>query len=341
MIPRLVILLLALLTACSSLAQGVVTLRPVARVEMGTPITLGDIALLTGEAKAFESLVIDAYPGDRAGADRRLDITLEDIRTRLASQTEFAAGRMTLRGETCRVILRVQSASQTDTDLPRPEIDPASVGVTIKDHIEARLVQTFGVPRDHLQLTYQDSEAALLASSTEGWVVDVQPIGSSETMPMRITMYDERGNIRDETARVGVRILRQTVRTTRALRRGETLSREDYETDSAWLAPDVPFIEPTAVGTIRLRRNTGAGEMLTTAHAEQAEVIKRGEIVSVHVLSGTIVLRSPARALEAGRVGDTIEFEPLKGEGRFMAEVKAPGRAVVIANATHLTGDQG
>ncbi|MCB9835632.1 MAG: flagellar basal body P-ring formation protein FlgA [Phycisphaera sp.] len=341
MITRLVIPLIALLTACTSLAQGVVTLRPVARIELGSPITLGDVALLSGEAEPFKSLVIDDQPSDRAGADRRLDITLDDIRTKLASQAEFSAGRMTLRGETCRVILRTRTANAADTIKARPTVSPDSVGATVKDHIEAKLVQTFGVPIDQLQLTYQDNEAALLASPTEGWAVDVQPIGSSDTMPMRITMYDARGNIRDETARVGVRILRQVVRTTRALRRGDTLEREDYETDAAWLAPDVPFIEPTAVGAIRLRRNIGAGEMLTTAHAEQAEVIKRGDVVSVHVISGTIVMRSPARALASGRVGDTIEFEPLQGEGRFMAQVKAPGRAVVVTGATTLTGANG
>lgn len=338
---KLIISLLLALVASDAVAQGVVTLRPVARIEMGAPITLGDIASLSGEAEALAKAVILESPMDTAGADRRLDITLEDVREALGARPGYSAGRMTLRGETCRVILRVApKASEPSSESSKPNVNPASVGATLRDHLEAKLVQAFGVPMDHLQLQFSDADAALLATATEGWVVDVQPMGSSATMPMRVTMYDEAGNIRDETVRVGVRILREVVRTTRAIRRGATLSPEDYETDSAWLAPDVPFIEPMAAGTIRLRRSTGAGEMLTAAHAEQAEVIKRGEIVSVHVLSGTIVLRSPARALGAGRIGDTIEFEPLQGGGRFAAEVKAPGRAVAIAEAAQLTGGQ-
>ncbi len=338
---RLIISVLAFLTAFQGFAQGVVTLRPVARVELGTPITLGDIAKLTGDAEALAGVVLIDSPADEAGADRRLDVPLKDIRAKLGSLPDFSAGQITFRGDACRIILRVRTNTDNqNANLLRPEVTAASVGITLRDHVESKLLQTFGVTLEHLQLSFDDSDAALLASSTEGWVVDVQPIGSSATMPMRITMYDEAGNIRDETVRVGVRILRKVVRTTRALRRGLTPTPEDYETDSAWLAPDIAYIEPEAVTTIRLRRNTGAGEMLTVAHAEQAEVIKKGEVVSVHVVSGTIVMRSAARALEAGRIGDTIEFEPLQGGGSFMAEVKAPGRAVVIANATHLTGAQ-
>ncbi len=336
---RALISVLALALSLPALAQSVVTLRPVARLAVGSPVTLGDIAVLSGDARTLAGVMILESPMDHAGADRRLDVSLDDVREKLELSPGFAAGRMTLRGENCRVILRtpiVTDDTSTQTIQPAPKV--GSVGLTVQDHVEAKLLQTFGVPKDQLQLTYDDSDARLLAFATAGWTVDVQPVGSSATMPMRITMYDASGNIRDETVRVGVRILREVVRTTRALTRGSQLSREDYDVDTAWLAPDVPYIEPMAVGTVRLRRSTGAGEMLTTAHAEQAEVIKRGEIVSVHVVSGTFVLRSPARALEAGRIGDTIEFEPLEGGGRFSAEVKAPGRAVAIAGATHLSG---
>lgn len=336
---RVLISALALALSLPALAQDVITLRPVARLAIGAPVTLGDVAVLSGGAEALADVVILENPMDQAGADRRLDVSLDDVREKLELAPGFAAGRMNLRGEHCRVILRtpVVADESPASDL-RPAPKSGIVGLTVQDHVEAKLLQTFGVPKDQLQLTYDDSDARLLAFATSGWTVDVQPVGSSATMPMRITMYDASGNIRDESVRVGVRILREVVRTTRALGRGAQLSREDYEIDTAWLAPDVPYIEPMAVGTVRLRRSTGAGEMLTTGHAEQAEVIKRGEIVSVHVVSGTFVLRSPARALEAGRIGDTIEFEPLEGGGRFSAEVKAAGRAVAIAGATHLSG---
>lgn len=328
--------------ALGALGQGVITLRPVARLAIGAPITLGDVATLSGDAESLAGVVLIESPMEEAGADHRLDITLEDVRTKLAEEVGRGAGRLTIRGEACRVILRMQVAPPPAL-VTEANVQPkaGSVGLTVRDHIEARVRLTFGVEADHLQLVFNDGDARLLSSATTGWTVDVQPVGSSATMPMRITMYDEAGNIRDETVRVGVRILREVVRTTKALRRGSQLTPEDYELDSAWLAPDVPYIEPMAAATIRLKRNTGAGEMLTAGHAEQAEVIERGEIVSVHVISGTIVMRSPARALTAGRIGDVIELEPLQGGGVFTGEVKAAGRVVAIAGATSLKGNQG
>lgn len=338
----MLILVLMVLVAAVARAQGVVTLRPVARLEIGLPVTLGDVATLTGEAEALAGLVLIESPMDEAGADRRLSVTLASVREALTRSAGFAGGRVTIRGESCRVILRAAPApSEPSAGEMTVEPKPGTLGLSVRDHVEARLRLTLGVDAEHLQLTFSEKDAALLASPTAGWTVDVQPVGSSATMPMRITMYDEAGNIRDETVRVGVRVLREVVRTTRALRRGSALTPEDYEVDSAWLAPDVPYIEPMAAGTIRLRRSTGAGEMLTAAHAEQAEVVGRGEIVSVHVISGTIVMRSPARALEAGRIGDVIELEPLQGGGVFTAEVKAAGRVVAFAGAAPLKGNEG
>lgn len=337
---RVLIPALVLLWSVTALGQGVVTLRPVARLERGSPVTLGDVATLSGGAEALAGVVLIESPTDKAGADGRLSVSVADVRDRLAAEPGFEAGRTALRGETCRVILLAGTAPR-DPSPARPAAKPGAraLGLTVRDHVESRLRLTFGVDADHLQLSFSERDSAVLDRPSAGWTVDVQPVGSSATMPMRITMYDGAGNIRDETVRVGVRILREVVRTTRALRRGSQLTAEDFEIDSAWLAPDVPYVEPAAAGTIRLRRHTGAGEMLTAGHAEQAEVVGRGEIVSVHVVSGTIVMRSPARALQAGRVGDVIQLEPLQGGGAFTAEVKAAGRVVAIAGSTPVAGD--
>lgn len=340
MTQRVLIWLLSVVFAGLSCAQGVVTLRPVARLDADAPITLADVALLTGSAETLAGAVLVENPAEHAGASKRLEIQLEDVRTALSGDPAFRAGRLALRGESCRVILRVKAPEPLGEALARSPLHIASVGPTLRDHIEARLVETLGVPRERLQLAYDARDAVLLSHATAGWTVDVQPVGASEAMPLRITMYDADGNIRDESVRVGVRILREVVRTTRAMRRGEGFTPADLARDTAWLAPDVPYIDAEAANTVRLRRSIGAGEMLTSAHAEQAEVIGKGEIVAVHVLSGTIVMRSQARALSAGRIGETIEFEPLTGGGRFSAEVKAPGRAVAIAGATPLSGIQ-
>ena len=340
MIRRLSLLLTALLIAAAVRAQGTVTLRPVARLTIGSPVTLADVATLTGTAQKLGDIVLLADPMPIAGADRRLEIKMEDLHHALADERRAATSRLRFSGSSCTIMLRPISASPAPTptqDLPHAE--PASAGLTLRDHIEARLVETLGVPRDRLELTYNDRDTALLSMPTVGWTVDVQPTGSSAKLPLRITMYDRTGGIRDESLRVGVRILRDVVRTTRALRRGATITSDDLTQDTAWLAPDISYVEPQLAVGLLIKRSVGAGELLTSGQVELAEVVKKGDIVAVHVISGSIVIRTPARALHAGRVGDQVEFESLTGHGHFMAEVKAPGRAVSIAGMQSLIGE--
>ncbi|GAB5495833.1 MAG: hypothetical protein Phyf2KO_09130 [Phycisphaerales bacterium] len=339
MIVRLFILVLAFMSAQCALAQGVVTLKPVARLAMDAPITLADVAQLTGGAERFAGLVVESDPSTVSGVSRKLEVSLDDVQQLIGAASETGVGRLTIRGDTCRVILRMKQAPKPVETAEKPVVKPESnLGYTVRDHVEAKLVQTLGVPIDRLQIDFDEADLALLSESTQGWSVAVEPTGSSAKMPMRITMYDARGEIRDETIRVGVRILRTVVRTNRAIKRGTTLTADDFETDEAWLASDVPYVEPGSATNVRLKRSIGAGEMLTSGHVELAEVVQRGDIVSVHLISGTIRVLTEARALESGRVGDQIELASMQNSGQFAAVVKAPGRVVAFAGAMPLEG---
>ncbi len=339
MIARLFILVFALIGARCALAQGVVTLKPVARLGMDAPITLADVAQLTGGAERFAGLVVESDPALVSGVSRRLEVSLDDVRTLIGAASETGVGRLTIRGDMCRVILRVKQAPKALEAAEKPVVKPESnLGYTVRDHVEAKLVQTLGVTMDRLQIDFDEADLTLLSESTQGWSVAVEPTGSSAKMPMRITMYDARGEIRDESIRVGVRILRDVVRTKRAIKRGTTVTVEDFETDEAWLAPDVPYVEPENATSVRLKRSIGAGEMLTSGHVELAEVVQRGDIVSVHLISGTFRVLTEARALESGRVGDQIELASMQTSGQFVAVVKAPGRVVAFAGAQPLEG---
>lgn len=339
MIRRFAMLMLLLFAASAVRAQGTVSLKPVARLSIGIPVTLADVAELSGSAQHLADVEVVADPLAAAGADNRLTITMDDLQRAIHAGSTSLISRLRFTGSSCTVILRPApptSATEQTTD-PIPA-KPHPTGLVVRDHIEARLLETLAVSRDRLELTFANRDMALLMTPTTGWTVDVQPTGSSAELPLRITMYDRSGDIRDESIRVGVRILRDVVRTSRALRRGSTLTEEDLTHDTAWLAPDVPFIEPNSAVGLRLKRNVGAGDLLTAGRVELGQVIKKGDIVAIHVISGSIVIRTPARALASGRIGDQIEFESLKGDGTFTAEVKAPGRAVLIANMESLTG---
>ena len=64
-------------------------------------------------------------------------------------------------------------------------------------------------------------------------------------------------------------------------------------------------------------------------------VIKRGDLVNIHCISGSILIElQRMRARRDGREGETIEFESADGKRtRLQARVSGPGRAVIVATS--------
>ena len=96
-----------------------------------------------------------------------------------------------------------------------------------------------------------------------------------------------------------------------------------------WLTPDiVPATLDDCVGA-EAKSRLDVGQTLTQAHVVPPIVVSRGEQVMVHYLSGPVILKTKARALEDGRVGERIRLEVIGSKRRLEARVDAPGRAVV------------
>lgn len=85
------------------------------------------------------------------------------------------------------------------------------------------------------------------------------------------------------------------------------------------------FTDPTEIEGDQLMMSLSAGSLLTQNILQSPLIVKAGQMVTVHVYSGTVMLSMDAIADQDGRIGDTIMFTNPSSGRRFTAEVTAQG----------------
>lgn len=333
-------LLLALPAAAQT--NGAIRLLPAARVEPGAPVTLADVATLSGPpAEALGHIIL--LPDGAGAAWTLLDAAA--VRDAINEQARPVWGHLTLQGVGCAVRSlssgpAVEPAMASDGHAEAAPTDPT----TVRAVIEQRLAAAFDCSVADLRLEFDDRDAELLATSAIGRTVDAQPTGLSERLPLRVTVYEADRILRAEALRVQVLVRRDVAVSRTVLPRGHVIAEEDLLTDIRWLPPDLRPIPPAlAVGMVA-RNRIAAGEPLSARDAETPILVRRGQTIQVHAVGGAVSLQIPARALEDGREGDIIRCASITAAGRsgsareapreFLARMAGPGIAVAVDEPT-------
>lgn len=85
------------------------------------------------------------------------------------------------------------------------------------------------------------------------------------------------------------------------------------------------FTDPTQIEGDQVMMSLPAGGVLTQNIVQSPLVVKAGQMVTVHVYSGTVMISMDAVANQDGRIGDTILLTNPSSGRRFTAEVTAEG----------------
>lgn len=319
--------------APAAAGQGTIALRGAARVEPGAPVRLGDVASLTGaEAEALAGLVL--IPSDaRRGRDT---IDTELVRRAIderAGGTNW--GRLTLGGASC-VILPPQGAAPSAA---RPASTEPAVTVTgtVRAVVADRLGRMLDASPTDLRLVFDDSDREVLGLPVGGRIVDVRPTGLSERMPVQVTVYEVGGEsiAAARTIRVGVQVRRPVVLAAVARRRGDLVGPGDVTGEFRWVGPATAAMTPDRVVGSAVRSRLTPGAVVTPQDIEPPIVVDKGDLVAVHCVSGTIVVRLTARALGSARDGEVVRLQSLvDGERTFYGRMNGRGRAVAVAPDT-------
>jgi len=329
--------LLVLTPASAAQADiGTIDLKPSARVAPGDPTLLRDVATLGGAPAISLGGVVVRQPG--AGA-MSFEITAADVRAALSARS-VNWGRLALRGSICQVRVGERSRPHT-ADEPRKDAQPATVELVGPPNVRKRLAEVvgrmFGVDNADLRLRFDERDAPLLNRTLDATTrVEIQPAStaSSSRMAFVIWMYEgETLEPTSSTVRVEVLVRREIITATRQIRRGEAVTERDIASDTQWLAPDgsAPVAAMKNAVGMRARRTIDAGAILRAEALEPPLACQRGDLVKVHCVSGGVVVKAWARAMDKAHEGEFVELRLADGEKTFRARMTERGVAVMGA----------
>lgn len=322
-----------------------ITLRAVSRLEESRAIALADVAHITGpDAPILSQVIIIPDPStERLNPQGWLIITPEHLRRAIDEHANVNWGRVVISGSTCAVRVvtpRVPPPAATATHVahaptPLAPTDPAS----LRARVIERLASILGVEPTDLRAAFDPRDESLLAMRVHGLITEIEPIGRSGRLAMRITVYDADRILAHHTIDARAEI-RQTIAIARSpLRRGQLITQDDIAIESQWLPSNQRPAATTLVVGAAAKNHIQPGQIILDRDIQPPIVVSRGDIVSVHVVSGSLVVESRARALASARDGEIVEFESLdpdpRQRARFKARMNGRGRAVMLAEHTN------
>lgn len=319
-------------SAKSALAQSVIELRSNAKVASGTPITLSQVAILTGsDAEAFGGVAISTP------ANGQKAITIQDVRRALDGQGRVNWGRIMLRGSRCSILMAEVSATKTIAAQKAKEpqakpVDPNSVRAAVSERI-GRMVQAEPA---NLRLSFSPEDDEFLNATLTGRTLELKPTASSDKLPMALTIYEKDRIVGSRNVRVGVLVRKTVVIAAVSKSRGETIDRDDVTADEQWVGPNVKAAPPDQVIGSAAQGKIATGQIIGISDVAPAIIVTKGEQVAISCVSGSIVLTTKARAMASGRIGEVIQFQALDDKRTFFARMNGRGRAVVTVEAAPL-----
>jgi len=323
MIKSILILFMLVSTASADMVR--VTLRGTARVAAGSPVTLADVASVQGGDLAGSTVVVSA--ADAASRDRAswVEVTAEDVIAAIG----LPKARIAVRGTLCRVRMMEAAPAPVFVRTSRGQLVESFDGPILRDHIRERVRSDLGVADEDLRLEFAPKDATLVRTATAGRTVEVQPLGSSADMPIAVTIYDGERIVLSESIRVSVEVRKTVLVADRPIEKRGTIEPQDFRPEERWVDPTLALAGSNDMEGATARANLDPGETIELRHVQPPIVVERGDQVTVRCVMGTIVAKISARALDEGRDGDRIRFEPVNGGRRFHATINGPGRAVL------------
>lgn len=313
-----------------------VTLRTGASVD-GNVARLADVAVLEGpEAERLGDVVVIADLGLSSRADGVARLDVRAVR-RALDEGGARWGRLALQGSVCEV-RSVGSGSSAEAREERAEgagLAEAGRG-NVRGAVEEMLCRLYGVGSEDLRATYDARDWGFLSREVWGKRVEAQPGGSAtgSKQPVRVWVYEGDRVALEGQVSASVEVRKRVAVLTRALRRGELIGEGDVRMEEMWVdASGSPASVEDVVGR-EARTRLSAGGVVRSTDVEAAQVIRRGDLVTVHCVSGGVVVKAPARALGDAREGESVELRMDGSKRSFVARASGKGRAVIEVGVT-------
>ena len=339
--PLILALAIALAATLAAPALGAsVRLRGAALVDAGSPVTLGDIALLEGAAA--EALAgVEVAEGDaRAGAP--VTVTLADVR-RAVREAGASMGRLAISGTSCVVRRRAPAAetgarrARDRAERPRHEALDLAGPATVRTRLAQMLPDHYMTDAGRIRVRFDRADQDLLETPVWERRVALTPRTSeaSRRLLVDVRLFDGERIVLERTIGADVEVRREALALRHGVERGEEIGAADLEPVDRWMAPDggAPVPESSRAVGMLARKDLRAGETLRESDLVAPLAVRRGEAVTVVCLNGEVGLQARGRVLDDGRVGELVACRLDGSEREFLARVDGAGRVVVALDA--------
>lgn len=340
--------------AAPAISQTVLSLRGGVSMPVDRPLTIADIAEVSGDdaerIRAIPLLPAGKDSSTIQATDRRASqwtsVSIDDVR-RLLDANKINLGRTTLRGSSCTIRLSETQTAEasrvagTSKDVrPEPSVVELNGPSTVRQSVALAVAGHLNVEPADVRIAFEQKDEALLNQLVTGRRVDVQPAAAAanEVLPLRIYIYNKDRLDINQTISIRVLVRRERITATQVIERRSTIDPGLISRSEAW----VPASEPVgvsaddAIGMVT-RQRISMGQVITAGAIEPPLLIKKGDKAEVHCLSGTVTLKAMrARALSDGRDGEVISFQIDGSKRTFSARVNGRGLAVMSIGTVDL-----
>lgn len=301
-------------------------------------IRLADVAELDGDyALSFATLKIASFTAGQAS----MDIKIDDIRTALV-QGDAKLSNLSLVGRTSTRVYRdnpalaVASAEET-SHRPDSQIDRAVTpsGETLSDLLTQKIAEVSGSSIQELDIQFvgRADEAAWLNRSAADSRFELRSLSRTGLgrVPITVHAYAEDGTFEKQTINAEVSRKVMAVVATASIHRGERFSANNIEireiaitADHGPIAQDIDLLL-NRVADASLRE----GSPIRLDQIKEEKVIQRGELVTITVVQGRLVVRTVARSKEDASLGQMLQLENEVTREKFYATATGTRTATI------------
>jgi len=311
-------------------------------VVRGEQIRLGEVAQLRGStAIRLADTVVAQFPRNKSSTT----VSLESIRSLLVKRSINPA-HVTLNGfASCKVDRFVDPSAQSAPPVANPTREVQLNTSMTLGHVIVRFLQDYTQYRpDELQIRFSPSDKDILSQSAINDRFEIEPNTSSKLgrIPMAIRQWRNAQIV--ATYRVTAYVARKTLAaaTTGSLRRGHVITPNDVEMKQVLLTSDVaePIVQMRTIIGRESARSLRKGQVIYVTDLLKPVMVFKGDLVTVRCISGGVVVRITARAMDDGSLNDLVMVRNERSREEFAAKVVGQ-REMIVTLSDQITMAKG
>jgi flagella basal body P-ring formation protein FlgA len=218
---------------------------------------------------------------------------------------------------------------------PAPAVDAADAGrtlrQTVRDWVEAQTRRS----GENLKIDWHHDHHPAWERTDAGGRFEIDPVNRKAVGRVPLVIRQYRDDKLVETFRLGVdvQVRSPVVVATRRMNRGQTITADELKTETRWLdaMAQEPVTDASKLVGMVASRLVRKGQVLTADDARPALLVRRGQLVTLRVISGGLVIKTVARALDEGGRDELIALRDPRTRRTYHARVSGPQQAVMIA----------